>query len=99
MSDNGVDRVSGPRVLRRDEWDDWYESLVRAFGGVPEPGEERELFRELTEVDRSLGVWDGGWVGTAGAFTFGLTVPGARRCRRRASPWSAWPPRTAGAGC
>lgn len=81
MGDNGVDRVNGPRVLRRDEWDDWYGSLVRAFGGVPEPDEERELFRELTEVDRSLGVWDGGWVGTAGAFTFGLTVPGGASVR------------------
>ncbi|WP_051713716.1 GNAT family N-acetyltransferase [Streptomyces sp. NRRL WC-3626] len=81
MGDNGVDRVNGPRVPRRDEWDDWYGSLVRAFGGVPEPDEERELFRELTEVDRSLGVWDGGWVGTAGAFTFGLTVPGGASVR------------------
>ena len=81
MGDNGVDRVNGPRVLRRDEWDDWYGSLVRAFGGVPEPDEELELFRELTEVDRSLGVWDGGWVGTAGAFTFGLTVPGGASVR------------------
>ncbi|WP_371671540.1 GNAT family N-acetyltransferase [Streptomyces sp. NBC_00289] len=65
------------RVLRRDEWDEWYDSLIRAFGGVPEPEEERAAFRGLTQFDRSLGVWDGdACVGTAGAFRFRLTVPG-----------------------
>ncbi|MEU6528207.1 GNAT family N-acetyltransferase [Streptomyces sp. NPDC046928] len=66
-----------PRPLRQDEWDIWYDSLVRAFGGVPEAAEERELFRSLTEVEHSLGVWDGDMcVGTAGAFSFRVTVPG-----------------------
>ena len=65
------------RVLRREDWDEWYDNLVRAFGGVPESAEERALWRELTETDRSLGAWDGGvCVGTAGAFSFRLTVPG-----------------------
>ncbi|WP_329291261.1 GNAT family N-acetyltransferase [Streptomyces pseudovenezuelae] len=65
------------RVLRQDDWDEWYDSLIRAFGGVPESAEERELWRELTEHDRSIGVWDGErCVGTAGAFSFRLTVPG-----------------------
>ncbi|MFD5591115.1 GNAT family N-acetyltransferase [Streptomyces griseorubiginosus] len=65
------------RVLRRDDWDEWYDNLLRAFGGIPEPAEEREVFRELTETDRSIGVWDDGrCVGTAGAFSFRLTVPG-----------------------
>ncbi|MGX1130688.1 putative acetyltransferase [Streptomyces glaucescens] len=71
------DGSGGPRVLRPDDWDVWYDTLLRAFGGVPEAAEERELWRELTEFDRSLGVWDGdACVGTAGAFTFRLTVPG-----------------------
>ncbi|TCR17208.1 GNAT family N-acetyltransferase [Streptomyces sp. BK205] len=66
------------RVLRRDDWDEWYDNLLRAFGGIPEPAEERETFRELTEIDRSIGVWDDGrCVGTAGAFSFRLTVPGS----------------------
>jgi hypothetical protein len=65
------------RVLRREDWDQWYDNLIRAFGGIPEPAEERALFRELTETDRSIGAWDGdAYVGTAGAFSFRLTVPG-----------------------
>ncbi|MFF3907087.1 GNAT family N-acetyltransferase [Streptomyces sp. NPDC001848] len=65
------------RVLRQDEWDAWYDNLVRAFGGADQAPEERALDRELTEFNRSLGVWDGTTcVGTAGAFSFRLTVPG-----------------------
>ncbi|MGC5040444.1 GNAT family N-acetyltransferase [Streptomyces sp. DT190] len=65
------------RVLQRDEWDKFYDALLRGFGGVPESAEERELWNALTEFDRSLGAWDGGeCVGTAGAFSFRLTVPG-----------------------
>ncbi|MBK3643137.1 GNAT family N-acetyltransferase [Streptomyces sp. MBT33] len=65
------------RALRKDEWDEWYDNLIRAFGGVPESDEERALWRELTEPERCVGVWDGeACVGTAGAFAFRLTVPG-----------------------
>jgi predicted acetyltransferase len=70
---------TGPaiRELRPDDWGRWYDNLIRAFGAVPEPAEERELWDALTEPARSLGVWDGAeCVGTAGAFTFRLTVPG-----------------------
>ncbi|MCQ4193146.1 GNAT family N-acetyltransferase [Streptomyces parvulus] len=74
---DGDDTTSGPRVLRREEWDGWYGSLIRAFGGVPEADKETALFRELTRTERSIGVReDGDWVGTAGAFDFRLTVPG-----------------------
>ncbi|MFE1251175.1 GNAT family N-acetyltransferase [Streptomyces sp. NPDC058741] len=65
------------RMLGKDDWDTWYDTLLRAFGGVPEAAEERELWRSLTESDRSIGAWDGdACVGTAGAFGFRLTVPG-----------------------
>ena len=65
------------RVLAKDEWDEGYDSLLRAFGGVPESAEERGLWRDLTETERSIGVWDGdSCVGTASAFSFRLTVPG-----------------------
>ncbi|MGA5097950.1 GNAT family N-acetyltransferase [Streptomyces lavendulocolor] len=65
------------RVLRAAEWDHWYGQLEVAFGAVPEAPQERELWRALTECERSIGVWDGGvCVGTAGAFSFRLSVPG-----------------------
>ncbi|MCX5090255.1 GNAT family N-acetyltransferase [Streptomyces sp. NBC_00365] len=65
------------RVLRQPEWDTWYDSLVRAFGAVPESSEEREVWNALTEYDRFLGIWDGDQcVGTSGAFSFRVTVPG-----------------------
>ncbi|MFJ8696792.1 GNAT family N-acetyltransferase [Streptomyces roseolilacinus] len=66
-----------PRVLAAAEWNVWFTQLERSFGGVPEAPEERALWEELTECDRSLGVWDGeACVGTAGAFSFRLSVPG-----------------------
>ncbi|MGW7330171.1 GNAT family N-acetyltransferase [Streptomyces sp. NPDC054840] len=65
------------RVLQVDEWDVWYDHLELAFGGVPESPEERELYKSLTDTERSLGVWNGDTcVGSAGAFTFRLSVPG-----------------------
>ncbi|MDX3135360.1 GNAT family N-acetyltransferase [Streptomyces europaeiscabiei] len=65
------------RALRKEDWNVWYDNLIRAFGGAPEPAEERELWQALTPYDRSIGVWDGDQcVGTAGAFDFRLTVPG-----------------------
>ncbi|MEU1179209.1 GNAT family N-acetyltransferase [Streptomyces sp. NPDC005820] len=64
-------------MLRPEDWDGWYDVLLRAFGGVAEPAEERELWRRLTPCARSVGAWDGEeLVGTAGAFDFRLTVPG-----------------------
>ncbi|MFE2379041.1 GNAT family N-acetyltransferase [Streptomyces sp. NPDC059398] len=65
------------RVLRREEMDTWYEGLIRAFGGVDESPEERALWDELTEYERSIAAWEGDQcVGTAGAFSFSLSVPG-----------------------
>ncbi|GAA5613495.1 GNAT family N-acetyltransferase [Streptomyces platensis] len=65
------------RMLRDAEWDAWSDTLNRAFGEPPPSPEQRALQRELTETGRSFGVWDGAdWVATAGAFSFGLTVPG-----------------------
>ncbi|MFB7862499.1 GNAT family N-acetyltransferase [Streptomyces sp. NPDC056069] len=65
------------RVLDPADWDKWYAVLELAFGGVPEADEERKLWQELTEHERFLGAWEGDrCVGTAGAFTFRLSVPG-----------------------
>ncbi|NEE52354.1 GNAT family N-acetyltransferase, partial [Streptomyces sp. SID8455] len=65
------------RVLRPAEWDPWFACLERAFGGALSAPESRALWRELTEHDRNIGLWDGeACVGTAGAYSFRLTVPG-----------------------
>ncbi|MFI1352980.1 GNAT family N-acetyltransferase [Streptomyces sp. NPDC020898] len=80
MTTSGTSRTSATpdvRALRPDDWDQWYDNLLRAFGGMPESAEERELWKSLTEYDRSVGAWDGdACVGSASAFTFRLTVPG-----------------------
>ncbi|MFD3555346.1 GNAT family N-acetyltransferase [Streptomyces goshikiensis] len=66
------------RTLEAREWDTWYRTLERAFGGPPTPPEARGLWQSLTEHDRSVGAWDGDeCVGTSGAFSLRLSVPGA----------------------
>ncbi|MDF3297540.1 GNAT family N-acetyltransferase [Streptomyces tropicalis] len=71
-----TDLTTELKVLRPEQWDEWWEHLVRAFGEGPSP-QERELDRSRTEFGRSLGAWDGDeLVGTAGAFSFRMTVPG-----------------------
>lgn len=58
-----VDDRTGPepelRSLRPDEWDSAYGNLLRAFGGLPEADEERQLWRSITEFGRFLAAWDG----------------------------------------
>ncbi|MER6402560.1 GNAT family N-acetyltransferase [Streptomyces viridosporus] len=77
VTDGSADFEPVLRNLAPDEWDQWYETLLRAFGGVQEAPEERELWNSLTEFGRFLAAWDGdACVGTAGAFSFRLTVPG-----------------------
>ncbi|MFJ8155914.1 GNAT family N-acetyltransferase [Streptomyces sp. NPDC094468] len=71
------DRTTELKVLRAEEFDGWWDHLVRAFGAGPASAEERELDRSLTEFERSMAVWDGTEVvGTGGAFSFRMTVPG-----------------------
>ncbi|MEV6111333.1 GNAT family N-acetyltransferase [Streptomyces sp. NPDC052109] len=73
----GTDRGTELKVLRESDWDRWYDVLYRAFGASSAPPEERELDRSVTEFERSLAAWDGEEiVGTAGAFSFRMTVPG-----------------------
>ncbi|MGW4378531.1 GNAT family N-acetyltransferase [Kitasatospora sp. NPDC004531] len=65
------------RPLRAEEWDTWYDTLEVAFGGDEEAPEERALWKELTEVERSLAVCEGERiVGSASAFSFRVVVPG-----------------------
>ncbi|MEU6676032.1 GNAT family N-acetyltransferase [Streptomyces sp. NPDC046853] len=65
------------RDLRQEDWDEYYGTLELAFGGVAEATEEHELWNALTEFDRFFGTWEGETcVGTTGAFSFRLSVPG-----------------------
>ncbi|MEV8315520.1 GNAT family N-acetyltransferase [Streptomyces sp. NPDC059900] len=65
------------RDLRQEDWDAYYGTLELAFGGVAEAQEEHELWNKLTEFDRFFGTWEGETcVGTTGAFSFRLSVPG-----------------------
>lgn len=65
------------RELRQEDWDEYYGTLELAFGGVAEAPEEHELWNALTEYDRFFGTWeDETCVGTTGAFSFRLCVPG-----------------------
>ncbi|MFG2496960.1 GNAT family N-acetyltransferase [Streptomyces sp. NPDC048441] len=65
------------RELRQEDWDEYYGTLETAFGGVAESKEEHELWNALTEFDRFFGTWEGETcVGTTGAFSFRLSVPG-----------------------
>ncbi|MGW0836152.1 GNAT family N-acetyltransferase [Streptomyces prunicolor] len=76
--DDGIDSCSAKLVpLAHGQWNDWYATFERAMGGVPTAPEERSLWRELTEADRSLAAWSGEEiVGTAGAFSLRVAVPG-----------------------
>ena len=65
------------RPLADSELDPFLEQLAFAFSGDPPSAEVLRLQRAATELDRSLGAFAGGaLVGTAGAFTFRMTVPG-----------------------
>ncbi|MFI9241795.1 GNAT family N-acetyltransferase [Streptomyces sp. NPDC053086] len=73
----GTEHGTELKRLRPEEFDRWWDHLFRAFGGGPASSEERELDKSVTEFDRSLAVWDGDTlVGTSGAFSFRMTVPG-----------------------
>ena len=65
------------RELAADQWDLFFGKLERAFGGPADPPEERDQWRAVTEFERTVTAWDGDeLIGTAGAFSFRMTVPG-----------------------
>ena len=65
------------RVLAAEQWDLFFGNLERAFGGPGDPPEERAQWRRVTEFERTITAWDGDeLIGTAGAFSFRMTVPG-----------------------
>ncbi len=66
------------RRINEDEADLFRSRLTRAFGGDPDTDDgARERFLELFEIERTFAAFDAGdIVGTGGAFSFELTVPG-----------------------
>jgi predicted acetyltransferase len=65
------------RPVSSDEFDGFHAVDMHAFHGSPLTGEDRELDVARLEFDRTLAAFDGPrQVGTAGAYSFQLTVPG-----------------------
>ena len=66
------------RPVSSEEFDAFHTVATHAFHGSPLTAEERQLVVSHLEFDRSLAAFDGATpVGTAGAYTFQLTVPGS----------------------
>jgi predicted acetyltransferase len=65
------------RVPTRDDFEGFFRPVFRAFGTPAPSAEELEDEQVLWEPERSLGALDGDeWVGSTGAYSYGLTVPG-----------------------
>ncbi|MEU6709291.1 GNAT family N-acetyltransferase [Streptomyces wuyuanensis] len=66
------------RALPAGHWPSFYNAVLGAFH-EPEPPEATELWRTVAEPQRCVVVEDRGIItGTAGAFSFRMTVPGGR---------------------
>lgn len=66
-----------PRRLAPGEQAAFLDALDLGFHGSPAPSEAREQFSRLIELDRTAVVFDGETiVGTSGAFSFRLSIPG-----------------------
>ncbi|HJY73650.1 MAG TPA: GNAT family N-acetyltransferase, partial [Streptosporangiaceae bacterium] len=66
------------RPVSSEEFDAFHTVDMHAFHGSPLSPEERQLVLSHVEFDRTLAAFDGDTpVGTAGAYTFQLTVPGS----------------------
>ena len=64
------------RTITDEEHPAWSRWIGRAFG---EDNDDESIvrWRKITELDRTIGVFDGGEiVGTAGAFSYDMAVPG-----------------------
>ena len=64
------------RTITPEEFGSWEEVLGASFGFDPRP-DEQEVWKKRAEFDRYLGAFDGtDMVGTGGALTFSMAVPG-----------------------
>ncbi|WP_419994941.1 GNAT family N-acetyltransferase [Streptomyces boninensis] len=65
------------RELQADGVDGWLRAAETGFGGVPLPADRREHWVSVIETERGIAAWDDGQVvGTTGAYSFRMVVPG-----------------------
>jgi predicted acetyltransferase len=65
------------RPVSQDEFDAFHRVDMHAFHGSPVTEDDKQKIFSVMEFDRSLAAFDGPTpVGTAGAYTFALSVPG-----------------------
>jgi len=78
------------RPVSSDEFDGFHAVDMHAFNSSPLTGEDRERDVARIEFDRTLAAFDGPvQVGTAGAYSFQLTVPGSRTRPAAGVTWVA----------
>src|SRR5580658_384160 len=76
------------RPITPGEFDDFYRVAMHAFHGSPLSVGDRELSLASLEFDRSLAAFDGQEVvGTAGVYTYQLSVPGHRTLPAAGVTW------------
>jgi predicted acetyltransferase len=76
------------RPVGPEEFDAFQTVDMHAFHGSPLSADDRELVVARTEFDRSLAAFDGATpVGTAGAYSFQLTVPGRQALPAAGVTW------------
>jgi predicted acetyltransferase len=84
----GSDRPYPMRPVTPEEFDDFYRVAMHAFHGSPLSEDNRKLAMATLEFDRSLAAFDGpDLVGSAGAYTFSLSVPGHRTLPAAGVAW------------
>jgi predicted acetyltransferase len=78
------------RPVSLEEFDAFHTVDTHAFHGSPLSPEDRQLVTARLEFDRSLAAFDGATpVGTAGAYSFQLTVPGSQLLPAAGVTWVA----------
>ena len=76
------------RPVGAEEFDAFYAVDMHAFHGSPLPADDRQRIMSSLEFDRSLAAFDGATpVGTAGAYSFQLTVPGLQTLPAAGVAW------------
>jgi predicted acetyltransferase len=84
----GSDRPYPIRPVAPEEFDNFYRVAMHAFHGSPLSEDTRKLTLATLEFDRSLAAFDGpDLVGSAGAYTFQLSVPGHRTLPAAGVAW------------